>query len=245
MLPPLAGITIQYMRPEARSVWLWVVEIAQAVGPLALVVITIYLATIYKKQTTAMKAQQQASEKMAVLMQQEEQILFEQYDTQRRLAIFSYAPFLAPDWPVEQTSLWLHRDTPWKNYGRGPAFDLEVGVWPTATGKHITRSVTRDRRSVPPGDQVMLLLSDEQLGECREDAVLVLHYQDFFGELWHTTWNLNRRGEFEQMTSPRVWNPGTWVELGLDSDLWQFCEHCKPFADKWRADAAKPTTPLT
>ncbi len=59
-----------------------------------------------------------------------------------------------------------------------------------------------------------------------DDAVevAVLHYQDFLGQVWHTTWNLDPgTGQPAKLRFPVVWNKQKWEE---HSHLVRFCEYC-------------------
>lgn len=211
---------------ESLTPWMIGTAIAQAVGTVAIAVLTWVAIGIYKRQAATMKAERLATEDMAASMKLEREILEDQLKSQRRLSVFTYAPFIYPTWH-QHDAPWSQETSYWQNLGQGPAVETKVAAREIVDGKPTRRNATMDRPSVMPGRQACVKLESGPIARCPANAVLLIHYRDFFGEVWHTSLNVNpQTGEHDPQVPAFVWNPSKWKETGSKGILHQCCDYC-------------------
>ena len=110
-----------------------------------------------------------------------------------------------------------------KNTGHGCAFALRATGWKYERGQWVRRGTWAPATQFL-GSKEATILTCEGVATEAERVVLVLHYQDFTGERWHTTWNLSPvTGGYQKSDCPVVWNPRKWKDT---PGVHCFCPHC-------------------
>lgn len=222
--------------PAGRQAGLrWVVEAwawlgqndaqVQALAGVAILLITLMIWLVYRKQAGIMRRQTE-------IMESQARIAARQASLQELIVTVDHSPQVVPadsaETPCHQSASFTI-----KNLGSGPAFDLSVFTWFVRPGSGTKRPANAFR----PAKQYLLPGEPTRLApvahapawiqpERGEELAVVFHYSDVFGKQWHTTWHIHpgaHPGE-ERRDAPTVWNPSNWGKYA--AVLEQYCEHC-------------------
>ena len=255
LLPAISVVVVPHRLQMARAGWDWVFDGAAAVAAVFLVLLTGLIWRVYLKQSGIMSEQLKLAQEASETMQQQAaasvagaKAMAEQAHMLYAQLTYSSAPLLCPTWDLHGApDIWNRQQTTWVNLGSGIAMGIKAAAWevnPEGLQPWQPRKLSVSPSYVPPGRSLQLRLETGEIAARAENAKLILHYQDFNGNAWHTTWNLApTTAEMKPMDEPVVWNPAKWREAICTGRLWDLCPHCARLVEQWRDEMGLPTTP--
>ncbi len=216
----------------AAALWDWIgcnAAEVQAIAALLGLGVAYLIWRVYARQAEIMQDQAEIMDTQKQLSATQLALQGAQTRTDELLALAELGPVLVPAWARDGTyplPAFAGRVI-LKNAGRGCAFNIRVCSWRLDHDLAKVRDDYLEPRTqfVAPGQEVRLRANVSPLGKwTSESGVLVLHYQDFLGKPWHTTWNLSPgTGEYEKLGCPVIWNPGQWHNK---PQARRYCAHC-------------------
>ncbi|HUW11503.1 MAG TPA: hypothetical protein VM537_17355 [Anaerolineae bacterium] len=219
----IPGFVLQIPPEQHLGFWEWAERVAGLIVPFVTLLLALLVYLVYRKQAGIMETQKSMTATQTALQHL-------QTATNELLAMASLAPLVVPGRAEAGAYPWRSEDEKviLTNIGRGAAFDLRVSDWSLDEDgvPHEVSGVEPESQFVEPGTDVMVTRNDSSWR--RRPSILVLHYSDFRGKGWHTTWNLSPdTGAHEERDCPLVWNPGQW---NAKPQTRRFCRHCPPAA---------------
>jgi len=220
----IPGIFFQIPPEQHLGFWEWAERIAGLVVPFLTSLLALLVYLVYRKQAAIMGKQMSIAATQTTLQHM-------QTDTNQLLALASLAPLVVPGRAEAGSYPWSSQEKQviLTNIGRGAAFDLRVSDWwlDREGLPHSVPGVEAQSQFVEPSTDVFLTRHPESWRPMNP-GVLVLHYKDFRGKAWHTTWNLSPdTGGYEERDCPLIWNPGQWQAKPAAQ---HFCQHCQLMA---------------
>lgn len=152
-----------------------------------------------------------------------------QGDLSIQQALLEFAPLVLPPIIVPVSQAWSTAGSKWQNMGRGPALELAAQWSLTGDTAPELHSIHVSKPFLPVGDTVTLDTRADYRDTPAAIPILVLHYNDVYGQPWHTTWNLPSDSSQQpaRMASPVIFNPRKWSQ---NAWLHKYCQRCAELA---------------
>jgi len=183
----------------------------QALFAAAVVVLTVFIVWFMARQTGILDSQ--------VKLQGE------QTQTQSMLTSLEYAPIIAAEFSGDYHS--TANRILLKNGGRGPAHNIRGYLLPRPGAPGwVPLEVKAKPANLNPGDSGEVMVELERVKELRPafEGVeprtsdrWVLHYKNMLGRTWHTTCNIDDKGDYRPLGYFRSWSPEHWSALPEDT----------------------------
>ena len=203
----------------------------QAYASIAIVVVTFLIWCTYLRQKAILIKQAETMEKQAALTEAQTELQTLQKDVSELVSNAELAPLLLPTWSESFPLAKNSEGTPLKNMGRGCAFEISISAWWVgSSGQERIWGPGVDACFLAAGDETRLRSPsnghalDAMPADDDSVEVTVLHYKDFLGREWHTTWNLDPdTGRARTTRAPFVWDRERWKKSGGATGLCAYC----------------------